>query len=88
MIGAIFGPRVLLRSKDQRWSVAIPFVIGAIFGRSYYLVERLRSTSRNPLCDRGYLRTEAKVSPTGGGYEVAIPFVIGAIFGLEKKHIK
>ncbi len=64
--------------------VAIPFVIGAIFGPRIRVVPTGHGFGRNPLCDRGYLRTEV-TDWVSARAQVAIPFVIGAIFGL--KHV-
>ncbi len=44
-------------SEKTLEKVAIPFVIGAIFGLSEKTLEKAARECRNPLCDRGYLRT-------------------------------
>ncbi len=41
--------------------VAIPFVIGAIFGPGSRSRLVLFMHGRNPLCDRGYLRTDVSM---------------------------
>ncbi len=64
-----------------RLLVAIPFVIGAIFGRQLSQNFLPHHACRNPLCDRGYLRTEVDLVKVVSRDHVAIPFVIGAIFG-------
>ncbi len=56
VIGAIFGHIVFL-SPVVSIPVAIPFVIGAIFGPMGGGLSVRLLPGRNPLCDRGYLRT-------------------------------
>ncbi len=62
VIGAIFG-RGTLRAHISRARVAIPFVIGAIFGLIWFPPGPLFARGRNPLCDRGYLRTKDSRGP-------------------------
>ncbi len=53
--------------------VAIPFVIGAIFGPMCITRGTWHSIRRNPLCDRGYLRTHAHEKLKCGGRESRNP---------------
>ncbi len=50
-----------------------------------YLTEE-EKIGRNPLCDRGYLRTQSVGRGALPNTLVAIPFVIGAIFGQMNKY--